>query len=273
MEDNAGKVLVLNGTAIQADGQDAGDIPGKGAVYEVIRIIDKVPLFFEDHYVRLKNSLSSTGTQVHITEKGLNGQLRRTIEENGLENCNVKVIVYNKDGIQNCLSYISKSYYPSDEEIKKGVPTGLIRLERANPNAKVVNRSYRELSDKRIKEGNLFEALLVNAEGRITEGSKSNVFFIKGSTVYTAPGEFVLKGITRKYIIDAIRSLGFEFVEALTGVEELGGIDGLFISGTSIKVLPVASIDGILYDSAINPVITAIRDGYDRIITDYIRQH
>lgn len=275
MKDNVGKFLVLNNT-IKTAGEFSGieiDNIGNTVVYEVIRIIDRVPLFFEDHYARLGNSLGSLGLELHVGEQELGEQIRLVVDKNGLVNCNVKVIDYGGNDARNLLLYISKSYYPSDEEFRKGVPVGLIRLERKNPNVKLENHSYRLESRKRIEEANVFEVLLVNHEGKVTEGSKSNVFFIKGEKVYTTPGEYVLKGITRKYIINTCTELGFEVVERLIDVNELSQVDGIFISGTSIKVLPVSAVDGRRYDSAVHPVISAIRERFDRVIDDYIRKH
>lgn len=272
MIDNAGKLLVHNGVIKSSEDFNDVEIQSNNPVYEVVRIIEGVPLFWEEHYIRMESSLKLLGRNLNVSEPELKMQMQRLINANMLLNCNVKLIVYREEDKQNQLLYISKSYYPGKSEIENGVKTGLLYLERKNPNAKVVNQSYKEAVSKKIQEGNLFEVLLVNESNMITEGSRSNVFLIKGNKVYTAPGELVLKGITRKYVIDACRNAGVELVEEPIPVNELRNVEGLFVSGTSIKVLPVCEVDEYTYDSSHHPVIVAIRDEYDRILDEYIKR-
>ncbi|MDP4093759.1 MAG: aminotransferase class IV [Bacillota bacterium] len=271
MKDIAAKIMMFDNNIINEEDFISKDYEDSDTVYEVIRIIDGVPLFLEDHYERLTGSLKALGLKPAISLNELASRIKKLAKANSLTNCNAKLNVFVKAGKQNLLIYISKSYYPGQEEISKGVKTGLIHLERNNPNVKQINHSYKEAAENKIKEIKAFEVLLVNQEGKITEGSKSNTFFIKGNKVFTSPGEYVLKGITRQYIIDACRQLNLEVVEALTDVIELGALDGLFISGTSIKVLPVSLIDEKSFRSAENSVITAIRSRFDKIIDDYIQ--
>lgn len=273
MIDNAGTLYISNGVVEPSNKLGDIDVQKSNVVYEVIRIIEKVPLFLEDHYIRLKNSLSAVGAAPGMTEQELSNEIRRLVEANGQVNCNVKLIVYNDNGTQNYALYISKSYYPVRSEIEKGVKVSLLRWERESPNVKVINNKYKEAVSKKMAENNVFEVLLVNNAGQITEGSKSNLFFVKDSKVYTAPGDYVLKGITRQYIFDACKRAGAEVVESLIDINSLDAMDGLFISGTSIKVLPVSEVDGHPYQSGINPTIIAIRDRFDGLIKEYIDTH
>ncbi|MCX7921497.1 MAG: aminotransferase class IV [Clostridia bacterium] len=273
MQDNVGALYILNGAVESSEMLEHIQIPEKGVVYEVIRIIDRVPLYLEDHYERLKNSLELLGKEVSISEKDLKQRIRELVDANQLTNCNVRIIVYSEDKRQHCLLHISKSYYPGREEIEKGVPVSLFRWERQNPNAKVVNQTYKDEVNRKMKEDNVFEVLLVNSDENITEGSRTNAFFIKGSQVFTAPGEYVLKGITRQYIIEACKRVGAEVVETLVNVNSLDEMEGLFISGTSIKVFPVCSIEQRNYNSGVHPTIVAIRDEFDRMVEEYVLTH
>lgn len=181
-------------------------------------------------------------------------------------------MVYHEDTIQKCLVYISKSYYPPKAEIESGVKVNLIHLERKNLNAKVINSAYKDEVNRKIKESNSFEALLVDSDGNITEGSRSNVFFIIDHKAYTSSGEYVLKGITRQYIFEACKKAGVQVGEALICTGDLKNIEGLFISGTSIKVLPVSQVDETRYNSSTHPLIVSIRDQYDMIIEEYLKK-
>lgn len=270
MEDNAGKFYISNGNIQLVDILDDYNLQNFKVVYEVIRIINKTPLFFEEHYFRMKNSILSLGESINIKEQELDKQIRKLVDVNGLSNCNVKVIVYTDLGKQHYLLYISKSYYPVKEDFERGVPLGLLHWEREKPNVKQVNHKYKELVAKKIKEDNVFEVLLVNSDDKITEGSRSNVFFVKGSKVYTSPGEYVLKGITRQYVFNACKMSDVEVIETLIGLDSLKDMEGVFISGTSIKVLPVSNIDNNKYESSKHPAIIAISEMFDKIIDEYI---
>lgn len=275
MEDNAGKYVVHNGVVkewAELDNIDSQKLTGRAA-YEVVRIIDGVPLFCEDHYERLKSTFKAIGTHLDLTESQLADNIRKLLNKSGNRNCNVKVVILNKTRSQEQLIYISKSYYPTETEFSSGVRTGLLQIERKNPNAKIFNKAYKDAVEKKLLEGGFFEVILVDNEGRITEGSKSNLFVIKNGKIVTAPGEFVLKGITRKYVFEACRNAGFDVEEEFVGADEIDEIEGCFLSGTSIKVLPVRSIDDIALNSADNPVISAIRQEYDKILGEYIEMH
>lgn len=273
MEDNEGAFYISDGEILSSKYQDSPDIIQNRVVYEVIRIIDNVPLFLEDHFERLVNSFKAIGGLLRIEPTELRSAIKRLLAANGSSCCNVKLTVYEASDKQKFTVYISKSYYPDQEQISNGVPVGLLKLERQNPNAKVLNSSYREAVAESMRKDSFFEVLLVNRDNRITEGSKSNVFFYKDGRVFTAPGSEVLKGITRKYVIQACGAAGFEASEELVGVDGMDSIEGLFLSGTSIKVLPISRVEELKFDSAVHPAIISIRDEYDKLVRKYIEEN
>jgi branched-chain amino acid aminotransferase len=273
MIDNIGRYYLINENLEHADGLCGIDLMDKKVIYEVIRVIKGVPLFLEDHYYRLERSLQAIGKRPSMDFEHLKDKIFRLVRANEKTSCNIKLIVFSEGERQNYLLYISKSYYPTHDEVTQGVRVSIMEWVRDNPNVKLVNNRYKDEVAKRLNEENVFEVLLVNHYGKVTEGSKSNAFFIKGSRVYTAPGDYVLKGITRQYIIEACSRVGVEVEETLLAVDELGEFDGLFISGTSIKVLPVSHIDNKKFDSGMNPVIVSIRDEFDRMIGEYISKN
>ncbi len=273
MMDNAGALYILNGKLEESHNFAKLIMPAEGMVYEVIRVIEGVPLFFEDHYARMKDSLGGLREELDCSQQELKRQIRQLVEQNKLVNCNAKLVVYRAEEGRNLLLYISKSYYPDKEEADRGVRVCLMQLERDNPNMKLLKDDYRKKVSDKLESSKAFEVLLVNKDSKITEGSKSNVFFVKGNKVYTAPGEYVLRGITRQYVIDTCERLGFEVIRTLIGVDSLKDMDGLFISGTSIKVLPVGQVDDILFNSGSDPTISAVRELYDGLLNEYIRNN
>jgi branched-chain amino acid aminotransferase len=270
MDDNAGLYYILDGTVKDAAGPTLVDAYANRPVYEVIRIVRGIPLFFEDHLERIRKTFENIGKPMTFTADMLKDGIKKLVRANAEEFCNIKIIFFEKDGRQSILTYIIKSYYPSKEIADAGVRTGLIRLERNNPNAKLLNQNYRDAANAKMKEGGFFEVLLVDAHGFVTEGSRSNVFFVKDGRIFTAPGEYVLRGITRKYVFEACRKAGYEVVEQLLGEDGLDRVEGAFLSGTPIKVLPIASIDDRVLNSSANPVVAAVRREYESLLEKYI---
>lgn len=273
MLDNVGRLCILDDTVRPAIEIGNPDINKKSDVYEVVRVIKGVPLFLEDHYARLKNSLHAMKYELEITKQEMKRQIQKLIKANGKSNCNVKIIIDIESGGQSCLMYISRSYYPGEVEIENGVRVGLFNWERQNPNIKLNDNIYKNTVSSKILNEGVFEVLLVNSGGKITEGSKSNVFFVKGSKVFTAPDDYILKGVTRQYIIYVCEKLGIELFETLISVDLLNDMEGVFLTGTSIKVLPVSEVGGKAFKSSSNTTVTAIRDQYDRLVEEYISKN
>ncbi len=275
MKDNAGKYFLLSGI-VRNDPQiiDVDSTSGKAA-YEVIRIINGVPLFFEDHHERMKGSLEAIGLSFELNAGLIKESIEKLLAANKSDNCNVKIVMYEDEasGQPAQLFYINKSYYPTREEADAGVRTGLFQIERDNPNAKVLNHDYKNTVSAKMQEGGYFELILVDNNGRITEGSKSNAFFIKDNSIITAPGEFVLRGITRQYVFEACKNAGFEVTERFVEAGKLQQIDAAFLSGTSIKVLPIKTIDHIELNSSANLVVDAVRHEYDKLLERYLAKH
>lgn len=282
-------IFIINGKIIDASILEIDEKQMAHAVYEVIRIIDGMPLFLEDHIDRLRSSMANTGFTVEqisfFDVNAVSKYIKQLKERYGKNNFNVKLSIlkelqkndFSADLLENSNSlnlvwilYVSKSCYPSEKEVEQGLPVTMIEVERQNPNSKVLKLDYKARVSEALSNSGFFEVLLVNKERYITEGSRSNVFFVKGETVYTAPGELVLKGITRKYVIQACRNLGLKVVEKAVHKEDLFSFDGVFLSGTSIKVQPVSEIDGHKINSGSNKTIRMIKEEFDKIIQNYV---
>ncbi len=273
MDDNAGKYYIEDGVIKEAACAENIDMSGDMMIYEVIRIIEGIPLFFEDHYVRMCRSFQAVGNVCRTSDSQLKDQIQRIIEANGNSSCNIKYIISSVDGAQKVLGYTCKSHYPTAEEINNGVPVGLLPLERENPNIKFVDHDYKKKINRIKSEKGLYEVFLVDREGNVTEGGTSNIFFVTGGKIYTAPEEKVLKGITRMHAIETCKTLGYEVVEEEIPASRIGKAEGVFLSGTSNNVLPVSSIGDLKYTSAEHPLIFDIRKGFDQKIQRYLKEN
>ena len=232
-------------------------------IYEVLRIINGKPLFYKEHYDRMINSFRLNDYKNSITYDELLKYIDDVVKANNKEVGNIKIIFNtNTDDFK---VFFIKHSYPTDEMYSEGVKTILYFGERENPNAKVINNSFRELVTKEIKTNNAYEAILVDRNGYITEGSKSNIFLVKGDKVYTSKVEAVLPGVTRTEIIKVAKANNIEIVEENVKYTDLDKFDVLFISGTSPNILPIRTVNDMNFDVN-NELLRRLMSLFDEVV-------
>ncbi|WP_192930096.1 aminotransferase class IV [Alkaliphilus pronyensis] len=250
------------------------DLSVSTSVYEVIRVFSRVPLFEKEHLNRLETSISLLGFSYSPNVEELQRNIHRLIHLNKVENHNIKIVINNFDKEEpNIFLFFIKSSYPKHELYKTGVKTILYSTQRSNPNAKVVMQQQRQLLNEVITQHNAYEALLVDATNSITEGSRSNVFFVKDNTIVTAPSSDVLVGITRNRVIELCTKHGIAVTEKTINVSFLEEADGLFLTGTSPKILPISAVENRSFRSAENSIIVKLMNAYDELIKDYVNNY
>ncbi|MBZ2175857.1 aminotransferase class IV [Schnuerera sp. xch1] len=243
----------------------------KAPIYEVIRIMDGIPLFLKDHLNRMRRSADLVGVSIDREDSQIEKDIKELVLKNKVKNLNIKLLHTDIKGIgQVLLVYFIKSFYPPEQYYKEGIHTILYNYERENPNAKVLKTYFKEEIAKQLEEKNAFEALLVNKDGYITEGSRSNMFFVRKDKIYTAPKGAVLLGITRKYILKICEELNIKVIEENIHIDDLLKLDGVFMSGTSVNVLPIATIDDMKINSVDNKIIREINNRYVNEMKMYI---
>ncbi|MFA9423968.1 MAG: aminotransferase class IV, partial [Sedimentibacter sp.] len=142
------------------------------------------------------------------------------------------------------------------------IHTITIKIQRTNPNIKAYTKDFKDTVEKVIDETKSFEAILINDDNTISEGSKSNVFFVKGERLITSLDDEVLLGVTRNKVIEVCKKNDIEVERRVIEFKELNSFDGAFITGTSNDVLPIKTIDDITYNSAENQVIMKVSKLY-----------
>ncbi len=271
-----GEVIIINGNIVTSECFDPGIMNRGLSVYEVLRVKDKTPLFLEDHIERLYCSARITGAETFPSEKFINKNFHLIIENNQDKNeGNIKLLLHFPSGIEqkpDIYCYYVSHYYPSEKEYTRGVPVILENAEREKAHAKVINMKLQSSVSRKIKAKNAYEALLVNKDGFVTEGSKSNVFMISNKNVVTPPEKDVLPGITRKYIIRICRESGIDITESKIHYRELNNYQSCFITGTSPGVLAVKNIGTTVFDPE-NEFLKIISAKYQSLVYNYIALH
>lgn len=223
-------------------------------IYEVIRVMNKKPIFLKEHFQRMQESIQLSKVKGSISYEDYKKSVELLISENEFVNCNIRVSYY-YDTTEVVLFYYIESFYPSTEQFKLGVHTVTAKIQRNNPNVKAFQKDFKEKVQKIIEDNKAFEAILVNEDNTVSEGSKSNIFFVYKNKLITSPDSAVLLGVTRSKVIEVCENNGIEVEKRVIDFEELDCFDGAFITGTSNDVLPIKTIDERVYDSAVNEVV------------------
>ncbi|MDV4149740.1 aminotransferase class IV [Clostridium sp. AL.422] len=238
-------------------------------IYEVIRVINKVPLFYEDHIKRLESSFKLMEKPFSYKYDKIREYLLKLIKANNVEFGNIKLTFDMKTDTMKVFSI--KHNYPKEELYRVGVKTILYHGERTNPNAKIIDSNFREKVTNEINKASAFEAILVSNDGYITEGSKSNIFMIKDDKLYTSPLEAVLPGVTRGRIIELSKSLGIKVEEKRINYKDIKSFEAMFISGTSPKILPIFMIDDIELNVN-NEILQRLIKEFNKEVDKYVKK-
>ena len=217
-------------------------------VYESIRIVNGLIYFVEEHMERLLESADIIGLTHSFTRESVKRALEELVEEIGGGTYNIKILLIG--GTEPNLFIIPLNpHFPDKKLYRDGVHCTVYTYERAFPHAKTLNMLESYLAYKKAKEAGAYDAILIDREGRITEGTRTNFFCIKGKTLYSPPEEKILLGVTRKIVLKVAKESGFEVLEKEIRPEDLAQYDGAFLTSTSSGVMPIASIGEFTFGS------------------------
>lgn len=217
-------------------------------VYETVRVNDNVPFFLENHTTRLIASAKTVGIEHKFSEKNFKEYTEKLIKKLNAGTYNLKFLLIGGDKIENCFFYIfpSSPYFPDRNLAKNGISVITDSFERVFPTAKTLNMLQSYLSYKKAKQNGCWDALGVDKEGFIREGTRTNFFAIKDNVIYKAPKEKILDGITQQVVMSVAAKNGYQIQEQNISKEDLKNFDGFFLTSTGVKVMPISKIDDIV---------------------------
>lgn len=252
---------IKNGEKISKQIVEELILQDKTNIYEVIRVINKKPVFLKEHFERLSRSIQLSNIKETLSFERFKKDIELLIQENKFENCNVRIsfIIEEESSV---LMYFIKSSYPSNELYQGGINTITVKKHRDNPNVKFYQKDFRENVDKILHDKNAYEAILVNDDGTISEGSKSNVFFVINDSIITSLDKDVLLGVTRSKVLELCEKDGIEVIKRKVLLSEIKDFNAAFITGTSNNVLPIRNIDELEYNSSNNKKVKRISELY-----------
>lgn len=253
----------LNGQVLPTTQFADALVEGQTSVYEVIKTIDNRPVFLREHLQRLAQSLSQAGFDPAWAQP-IAPAIQQLLAQCPVVRHNLRVaVVFDEAGrhLRSAVYFIA-SHYPSPDNYRLGVTVGIMPAERNNPTAKVEQLELRQRANRMMADQGLFEVLLENGQGLITEGSRSNVFMVHSDGhLLTAPDEAVLGGITRDVVLSIARRSGVVVEMRCPSTAELSTLQAMFITGTSPCVLPVRRCGDITLNAQ-HPLVASLAQQY-----------
>lgn len=254
--------VYFNGEYIGAENLGSKLNPTR-SVYEVIRVRDGRPQFLMPHLERLEKSYEMVDFKAECAGgfpgiKSIEKTVFQIIKLNNIENQNIRIDL----GPDVFVVKPNPSSYPAESVYKEGVSAGSADYLRPDPEAKVMNPDLNKMAQDLREKNGWFEVILVHS-GIISEGARSNIFFIGGDKLYTSPDSAVLGGITKAM---TEKHSPYEIVKRPIKLAEITEFDGCFLTGTSIDLLPIKTFDGHVFDTAKNAVYQKLIEDFRKLI-------
>jgi len=218
-------------------------------VYESIRVAGGTPRFLDDHLARLQESARAIGLEHSFSNSSIYGIVRELIEKNEVETCNLKLLLIGGKTKEDASLYILclNPIFPDKKFYRDGVHCVTYEYERLFPHAKTLNMLGSYLAYRKAKHAGAYDALLINRNEYITEGTRTNFFCIQGKTIISPKEEDILPGVTKKMLMRVASGNGYTIMESRVALSDVKRYDGAFLTSTSSKLLPIRTIDEIVF--------------------------
>ena len=228
------------------------------SVFESLRTYNRHPFHLDEHLTRLYHSAHIIDLDVSYSREFLEEIILEAIERNGYKHATIRLLVtggVSEDGIlparQPGLIVMVTELGERDMQLfARGIKLITTQLVRTAPEAKTSNYISAIRALKEAAQRNAEDALYVNEEGHVLEGTRSNFFIFRGETLIT-PRAGVLLGVTRNAVLEVARGR-FAIEERPILLTELAEIDEAFITSSSKEIMPVVQINDHIIGSG-NP--------------------
>jgi len=236
-----------------------------------------------EHSQRLLESAKILGMRPTLTVDDIDQAIVATIRANHRTSCYIRPLLWygpeslGIDPTKNLLHFMVATWpwgvYLGEEAVRQGAKlitsswrrsAGDIMPTKAKAGGNYVNSV---LANQEARQGGFDEALLLDKEGYVAEGSGENVFFLRDGTLYAIAHSVNLRGITRDTVIQLAKDMGTVVESTMAVRDELYTADEVFITGTAAEVTPVASIDRRPIGAGVaGPYSLAMRERYLQVV-------
>lgn len=265
----------MDASEVSISMNDGGFLIGHG-VYEVLRTFNGKLRFVDEHLDRLFASAKDMGLPFPYSKKELivftEELVQRRYEEIGSKGVGLRIRYQITSGLDSIRYGKIKDFtfiitaFEIDEFSMKSVEVVTLDIERVCPKVKTTAMITNILCKKFAYENGVYESLMINHKGFVTEGTFSNIFIVKDRVLKT-PKEDILEGITRGEILKLAKDF-MSVEECEVSKNELFSADEIFLSSSTVGVLPVTHVDGIIIgDGKIGELTLKLKKTYDDFVS------
>lgn len=253
---------------------DRGVLLGEG-LFETMRAYSGAIFMLDKHLERIAAGMKVLGFKNIPGLDVLSRACRSTLASNGFEDAKVRLTI--TKGIltakQPTVIVTAERYHGYDEELYLSGMSAITlhgyRMSKS-PIHRLKATSYLPslLAREKALAAGCHEALLINEEGNIAEGSFTNLFAIEASVLYTPPiHDGLLPGITRECVLEIAANTGLAVAEESVPVGRLQSAQEAFLTNSLLEIMPLTKVDHIVIaDGKPGPQTLALRERYhDRI--------
>lgn len=281
------QVIYLNGDFVKKEDAkvsvyDHGFLYGDG-VFEGIRSYNGNVFRLEEHLERLYDSAKSVMLDIPQSFDEMVGIVVETLRRNELKDAYIRLVVSRGVGnlgldplscskpsvicIAEALSLFPKALYETGIEIVS-VATRRSRSDVLSPKVKSLNYMNNILVKIEANLAGVSEALMLNDQGYVAEGSADNVFIVRKNKIMTPPGYVgALEGITREAIMDVAAQKGYDIQEAVFTRHDVYIADEVFLTGTAAEVIAVVKVDGrVIGDGKPGPITNDLLQSFRELV-------
>lgn len=263
-------------------------------IFEGLRAFatDQGPAIFrlQEHTDRLFTSADCVGMTVPYSREEINQACIDVVRENRLETAYIRPICfYGAEGlglhavglqVHAAVAAWEWGVYLGAEGLEQGIRVYTSSIVRDRVNAPLTsskicgNYVYSAVATAQAKEAGYDEALLLEADGRISEGSGENLFVVRDRVLETPALGSALDGITRRTIIELAREADLEVRENRLVRDDLLHCEEAFFTGTAAEVTPIRELDGeAIGDGRRGPVTARLQKQYQDIVSGRSERH
>jgi branched-chain amino acid aminotransferase len=262
---------------------DHGFLYGDG-IYETMRVYDGVVFKVDEHLMRLSRSASLIGLTLPLDGDALKIAIYETLMANSLKGAYMRLTVsrgYGPIGLdpdlckEPTLVIMARDSTPYPASLYNSGISLIIPGTRRNhrkaidPRIKSLNFLNNILAKIEVKKAGAYEAVMLNSHGRLTEGTISNVFFFREGTLCTPSVNCgILDGITRGLVIELAKNARIDVHEGHFTVEDIYAAEEIFITNTTLEVMPVTRLDNRTYRTG--ALTRLLRRSYKKEVQGYI---
>jgi len=278
--------IYLNGKLVLGDEAiispyDHGFLYGHG-LFETMRVYNGKVFSLDEHLQRLAESGKVLGWPAEIDIDHLPSAIYQTLEKNGLLDASVRLTLSRGIGGSRpdpatcgqvtIAIFTSPIEPPGNEVYEQGwsVVTAKIRRNLTSPLCKIKTANYLDniLAKAEARQSRAHEALFLNTNGSIAEGTMCNVFFvIQGRLITPDCNSGLLPGITRAKVLQLAAQAGIDIEERQVYPEELLGITEMFMTSSLLEIMPVAMLDEqLVHDGRLGSMTQFLRMEYKKLV-------